>query len=96
MKKLMGYDVEDILELIGLQRHRSLLGMLIPAVGFVALGAVVGAGIGLAFAPSSGRRLRQDVSDRLDLILDRIKSEAQKTRVFNAPASASLGSETRG
>ena len=90
MKKLIGYDIGDALDLIGLQRRRSILAALIPAVGFVALGAVIGAGVGLAFAPSSGRRLRREMGDRIDQLRDRIKNEAQKSGVLNSVGSPSL------
>lgn len=95
MKKLIGYDIEDVLDLIGLERRRSLFGTLVPAVGLVALGAAIGAGIGLAFAPSSGRRLRQEMGDRLDQLRERIKNEAQKSGVLNSAGSPSLGTESR-
>lgn len=91
MKKLVGYDIEDILRLIGMRRQRRLLALLIPAIGLVALGAVIGAGVGLAFAPSSGRRLRQEMGDRLDQLRERIRNEAQKTGVLNSPPSPGLG-----
>jgi gas vesicle protein len=51
---------------------------MLPALGLLALGAAVGAGIGLAFAPSSGRRLREDVGGRLDPIRDRVRKESEK------------------
>ncbi|MGD0674685.1 MAG: YtxH domain-containing protein [Polyangiaceae bacterium] len=79
MKKMMGYDLDDVLDLIGLERKNgAALGAILPAIGLLALGAAVGAGFGLAFAPSSGRRLRQDVGERLDQIRERIKTEQQK------------------
>ena len=46
------------------------------AFGLLAAGAIIGAGIGLAFAPSSGQRLRQDVSGRLDQLRERVKSNS--------------------
>jgi gas vesicle protein len=54
------------------------VGVVIPAAGFVVLCAALGAGLGLMFAPSSGRRLRQDVGERFDVLRDRIKREARK------------------
>ncbi len=80
MKHLIGYDVDDILDLVGLERRRTFLEFALPAFGFIALGAAVGAGIGLAFAPSSGRRLRQEMGDRLDQIRERVKTEARKQK----------------
>jgi hypothetical protein len=86
MKKAIGYDLDDILDLVGLQRRRSVIGSVLPAIGLVAIGAAVGAGIGLMLAPSSGRRLRQEVGDRFDRIRERVKSEAQKQNMIGAPA----------
>jgi gas vesicle protein len=74
----MGYQLDDILELIGLERKSSLLGAVLPAIGLLAVGAAVGAGIGLAFAPASGRRFRQEVSDKFDQIRDRMKTEMEQ------------------
>ncbi len=88
MKKLTGYDIEDVLELMGLARRRSVLGTMVPVIGYVALGAAVGAGIGLMFAPSSGRRLRQEVGDRLDQMRERVKTEAKKQGTVNNATSA--------
>ena len=79
MKKLLrSYDPADVLHLVGLAPRRSLLGTLLPAFGLVAAGAIIGAGIGLAFAPSSGQRLRQDVGGRLDQLRERVKNDTQK------------------
>lgn len=86
MKKVIGYDLDDILDLVGLERRRSVIGIMLPAIGFVAIGAAIGAGVGLMFAPSSGRRLRQEVGDRFDQIRERVKSEAQKQGVMSASA----------
>ncbi len=88
MKKYAGYDIEDVLDLIGLARRRSVMGGLMPAIGLVALGAALGAGIGLACAPSSGRRLRKEVGERLDQMRERMKSEAQKHGMMNNATSA--------
>ena len=87
IKKLMrGYELDDALRLIGRSRRRSMLEMLLPAVALLAAGAAIGAGIGLAFAPSSGRRLREDMSGRLDHLRERVKRESDKHR--NADATS--------
>jgi hypothetical protein len=74
------YDLEDALHLLGLARRRSTLSMILPAFGLLAAGAAIGAGVGLAFAPSSGRRLREDVGGRLDHLKERVKREAAETK----------------
>lgn len=84
IRRLLGYDIDDVLDLMGLQRRRSAIGAILPAVGLVAIGAVVGAGVGLMFAPSSGRRLRQDMTERLDQMREKMKVEARKQGLLNA------------
>jgi gas vesicle protein len=83
IRRLLGYDIDDILEIVGLQRRRAVVGAF-TVVGLVAVGAVIGAGVGLMFAPSSGRRLRQDVSERLDQMREKMKVEARKQGLLNA------------
>jgi gas vesicle protein len=51
------------------------LGAFIPALALLSVGAAVGAGVGLAFAPSSGRRLRKEFGDRIEQLRDRMKTE---------------------
>jgi hypothetical protein len=80
MKNLTGYDVDDLLNLAGLERSRSVVGFLLPALGCIALGAAVGAGVGLLFAPSSGRRFRQDMGDRFGQIRERMRRDAQQAQ----------------
>jgi gas vesicle protein len=87
MRKLMGYDIEDVLELAGLQSRHSLMGTLLPALGLLAAGAAIGAGVGLAFAPSSGRRLREGMSGRLDQLREGAKKEVHKYGEANASST---------
>jgi gas vesicle protein len=96
MKNMMGYDFEDLLNLAGLQRRTTFIESFLPAIGLVALGAAVGATVGLSLAPSSGRRLRQDMSDRFDQLRERMKNEAvrqiqqlkQEKQALNATTSS--------
>jgi hypothetical protein len=84
MKKVFGYDIDDVLKLAGLERKTTLLGSLLPSMGLLVIGAAVGAGIGLAFAPSSGQRLRQGVGAKLDQLRDRAKGETHRPDTLNA------------
>lgn len=74
MRKWTGWELDDILRLANLQRRGSTLQSVAPAVGLMAIGAALGVGVGLMLAPSSGRRLRQDVADRIDKLRDRMAS----------------------
>jgi YtxH-like protein len=80
VRKILNYDMDDVLDVIGLRRRSSALGVILPAIGLVAIGAAIGAGIGLMFAPTPGRRLRQGMSDRFDQMRERMKVEARKAR----------------
>jgi hypothetical protein len=84
IKNVTGYDIDDVLDLVGLRRRRALMASVLPAMGLLAMGVAIGAAAGLMLAPSSGRRLRQDVGDRLDQLRERVKSEAQKRAATNA------------
>jgi YtxH-like protein len=89
IKKLMrGYELDDALRLIG-ARRRSPLETLLPAMALLAAGAAIGAGIGLALAPSSGRRLRQDIGGRLDQLRERVRRDSEShSNAVSAPAAS--------
>jgi len=84
MKKLIGYDIDNILDLVRLERRRSLVQFVLPAVGLVALGLAIGGGVGLMFAPSSGRRLRQEVGGRIDQLRERMKTDRRNQEIVDA------------
>ena len=93
IKKMMrGYELDDALRLIGVARRRSPLELMLPALGLLAAGAAIGAGIGLVFAPSSGRRLREDVGGRIDQLRERVRKESSakhsNASVTTTPASS--------
>ncbi len=62
-KTVSGIELEDVLGTVGLSRRRS---HWLENLGLVAVGAVVGAGAAILFAPNSGsdtrRRLGQEAS----------------------------------
>jgi len=55
----------DILGSVGLERRRSAMDKLLPALGWVGVGTVIGAGVALLLAPSTGKELRQKVSQQI-------------------------------
>lgn len=64
LKALRNVDPDDMLELIGLQR-RSATDWILPTVGALSVGILVGAGLGLLFAPKPGSELRGDLKNRI-------------------------------
>ncbi|MEQ1875869.1 MAG: YtxH domain-containing protein [Bdellovibrionia bacterium] len=75
--KAMGKD--DLLKSIGLQEYRSAAWSAVPGAAFFGVGLLVGAGIGLLFAPRTGQELRDDISDRFNSMKDRVSHKATQT-----------------
>jgi len=65
LRYLRGIDRDDVLESLGLQERRSALATTLGSLGIFVLGCLVGAGIGLAFAPKSGDELRNELGDKV-------------------------------
>lgn len=61
LKKL---DTDEILSAIGLERQSSAIASVLPTIGGFGIGILVGACLGLAFAPKAGNELRNDMADR--------------------------------
>jgi len=65
LKYLQDLDRDDVLEHLGLQQRRSALATTLGSLGIFVLGCLVGAGIGLAFAPKPGDELRNELGDKV-------------------------------
>jgi len=65
LKYLQDIDKDDVLEAMGLEERSSGWGTTLGTVGIFALGCLVGAGIGLAFAPKSGEEFRTELGERM-------------------------------
>jgi hypothetical protein len=65
LKYLQDIDRDDVLEALGLEERRSGVATTLGTLGIFALGCLVGAGIGLAFAPKSGDELRNELGDKV-------------------------------
>jgi hypothetical protein len=64
----------DVLEATGI-RPRPTSGIdVVSGVSLFAAGLLVGAGIGLLLAPSSGERLRQDLGERIGELRERLET----------------------
>ncbi|HET6583266.1 MAG TPA: YtxH domain-containing protein [Nannocystaceae bacterium] len=67
---------DSALSAIGLERRRGTADLLLPAIGLFGLGIVVGAGLGLMFAPKRGIELRGDVRRGLNQVGQKIRRRA--------------------
>ena len=73
VRAVQHYGVSDLLGSVGLERRRTTMDRLLPALGLVGLGTAIGAGVALLCAPSSGRELRARVSQQLDTAKERAR-----------------------
>jgi hypothetical protein len=90
------FEVDDVLGVVGLERRRSTLDRLLPALGIFGAGAAAGAACALLMAPSSGAETRerlgkriQDAKDQLDEGLrhtqERIQEAGQRVEAQLSP-----------
>ena len=66
VRSVQNYGMDDVLGSIGLERRRSAMDRVLPALGWLGVGTAIGAGAALLLAPSSGKELRAKVSHQLD------------------------------
>lgn len=52
-------SAEEILNTIGLQRRRDLSSYVMPGLGLVGVGVLIGASLGMLFTTAGGRRMRR-------------------------------------
>jgi len=65
LKYLQDIDKDDVLDALGLEERTSPWTTALGTIGIFALGCLVGAGIGLAFAPKSGEEFRSELGERM-------------------------------
>jgi hypothetical protein len=64
-KDLTDITTDDVLAALGLQSRRTVGDYMLPALGIFGVGLLVGAGIGLLFAPKPGADLRHQIGSRI-------------------------------
>lgn len=64
-------SAEDLIHALGLQTRRSKGSDIALSVALFGAGLLVGAGLGLLFAPSSGHELREEIGERAADLRDR-------------------------
>ena len=71
-KRLSRLQFADVLHAVGLERHRS---RTLENIGLVAVGACVGVGMALLFAPAPGQQTRQRLGRKLNELGTAAKNE---------------------
>lgn len=66
-------SAEEIIRALGI-RTRSSSSEVIPGVALFGAGILVGAGLALLFAPTSGRELREEITEKVGELRERVAS----------------------
>lgn len=69
-------SADDVVRMLGLQARRERHDLM-PSVALFGAGILVGAGLALLFAPSSGRELRAEISHKAADLGDRMTSAVE-------------------
>jgi hypothetical protein len=72
-------STEEIIRALGLQARRTNGSDVVPSVALFGAGVLVGAGLALLFAPTSGRELREEIGERAAELKDRAASVVEST-----------------
>ena len=75
LRDMSSLSKDDLLNAIGLETRRTATDYVLPALGVFGAGLLVGAGLGLLFAPKSGRELRGSLRGRARETLEKIDAE---------------------
>jgi hypothetical protein len=62
MRGMRSIEPNDLLHRVGLERQRSTMEVVLPAVGFLVAGAALGAGLAILFTPSTGAQVRGKIA----------------------------------
>jgi hypothetical protein len=84
VQRITELEADDVFHLFGLQRRR---GNTLSAVGLVAAGAAVGAGVALLFAPEAGTETRKRIGRQVEK-LGQSASETVQQVVNELPGRA--------
>lgn len=76
-KHIPDVDKEDLLDLVGLESRRSAGDKIVPALAIFGAGLLVGAGLGLLFAQKPGKKLRNDLRERINKGAEEVKSTVE-------------------
>ena len=98
MSGVRNFEPNDLLGHIGLEQRRSATDSILPALGFFAAGAAIGAGLAILFTPSTGAEVRgkiakaaTDVKEKVEGLLASSEEDAEEPEETPAPTRSQNG-----
>ena len=72
---MKNFSKDEILGALGLETRKATVDYVLPALGVFGAGLVVGAGLGVLFAPKTGSELRANIGRKVNRIGRRVNEE---------------------
>ena len=84
---LSGFDRDDVLEHLGLERKHSAAEQVMPALAIFGAGVLVGVGLGMIFAPRAGSELRGELQSQFKRVDQKVRGngDLQPAAASSAP-----------
>ncbi|MET0387009.1 MAG: YtxH domain-containing protein [Polyangiales bacterium] len=82
VNSLRNLGADDLLEVLGLQKRRTAIDVVLPSVALFAAGAVVGAAAAVLLAPKTGAQVRAQLSEGARDLSQRIGTTAQAVQDY--------------
>lgn len=70
-------SAEDVIRALGVHTRRTSGSEVLPGLALFGAGILVGAGLALLFAPSTGHDLREEIGERVNHLRDRVTGNGE-------------------
>ena len=85
LKNLSNFDRDDLLDAVGLEQKTSTIEALVPALAIFGAGVLVGVGLGMVLAPSTGADLRADLQSQMKRVEQKVRGNGSNAPPPSAP-----------
>ena len=76
--EVRGFNPEDILTAMGLEKRRSSAEKMLPMIGIFGAGLLVGAGVAMLLSPKTGREVREAIGGAVGGAVSRFTTQTEQ------------------